>query len=181
MVTSKRSPKHNPKFLLSLALCASLLLAACNAATIITYINSALQVALEFVPLAVPGLPPAVTNYFSASLNCVDFAATEVASMDSNADKSLKITAQCAALVQAQMPPGTPQNIVALASRLATRIADIIAHLPQPVVAAGKAGAPKPVYMKLSDSDLAKLHDIAAQAAAAQAQIAAKAKAVRKP
>lgn len=174
MVTSHRSSKSS-KFYLTITLCLGLALTACAAATVISYIDSALQIALEFLPLAVPGLPPAVPAYFSSGLACVDFAATEVATMDSNAEKYAKVTAQCAALVSANMPPGTPANIVALASKLATKIADIISHLPQPpAVAAGKVGAPKPTYMKLSQGDVLKLHDIAARAKTAKAQLAAK-------
>lgn len=163
--------------LLTLALCASLLLAACSAATIISYINQGLQIALEFVPLAVPGLNPAITAYFSSGLGCVDFAATEVATMDTNAEKSAKITAQCAALVQANLPAGTPQNIANLASKLATKIADILAHLPASppptILANGKVGVRKPVYMKLSAGDVEKLHGIASKARAARQQLAA--------
>jgi len=181
MNTLRHPRARSPKFLLTLSLAATLLLSACSAATIISYINSALQIALEFLPLAVPGLPPAVPAYFSAGLSCVDFAATEVATMDSNAEKYAKVTAQCAMLVQANMPPGTPQNIVNLASKLATKIADIIAHLPQPTVASGKVGAGKPQYMKLSQDDVAKLHDIAAKAKAAHAELQQKFDPARKP
>lgn len=151
---------------------ALLSVAACSASTIISYINQGLQIALEFLPLAVPGLPPAVTTYFTSGLACVQVAADEVATMDSNAVKSAKITAQCAALVQANLPPGTPQNIVNLASKLATKIADILSHLPATSPTALAAG--KPVYMHLSKGDVAKLHSIAKQASEAKAKLAKK-------
>lgn len=145
---------------------------ACSATSVISYINQGLQIALEFLPLAVPGLPPAVTSYFSSGLACVQIAADEVATMDSNAVKSAKITAQCASLVQANLPPGTPQNIVTLASKLATKIADILSHLPTTPPTALAAG--KPVYMHLSKGAVDKLHSIAKQASEAKAKLAKK-------
>ncbi len=182
MITTQR---RSTNFLLVLALSAGMLMTACNAATIVSYINSALQIALEFLPLAVPGLPPQVPAYFTAGLQCIDFASTEVASTDTNAVKSAKITAQCASLVQANLPPGTPQNIVSLASKLATRIADLLAHLPATppapgVVAVKRTG--KPVSLSVTAApDVAQLKAISQQAKSAQAMIKDQVGAVRKP
>ncbi len=89
--------------------------------------------------------------------------------MDSNAVKSTKIAAQCSALVQPNLPAGTPQNVVLLASKLATKIADILSHLPATQPAAVAAG--KPVYMKLSAKDVGKLHDIARRAGEAKQKL----------
>ena len=147
-------------------------LAACSAATIISYIDAALQVALQASSLT-GVIPPVFTSYISAGLGCIDYAATETATMDSNAAKSANITAHCAALVTPALPPGLPQNLVTLANNLATKIADMLSHLPaQPPV--GGLAAGKPEYLKLSPSDRSKLAGIAAQAKAAEVKMEGK-------
>lgn len=185
---------HSPKiktlamsFMLAFSITVGLGLVACSAASIISYINSGLQIALEFLPLAVPGLPPAVTSYFQSGLVCVQMAADEMATTDPNIVKSTKIGAACAGLVQANMPPGTPQRIVDLASKLATRISDILAHLPKttPIPATATpapgtlsvpthAAAPKSKSESVAPmkaSDIQKLHNISDRAKAAHAQL----------
>lgn len=113
--------------ILSLSL-ACLLIVACSAATIISVIDQALQIAVEAA--SVTGvIPPAFADYVSAGLGCLDFASAELASTDDHATQVSKITAQCSALVSPTLPPGTAQNLVNLATKLAAAIQKILTQL----------------------------------------------------
>lgn len=180
MTTTRLSTMRHAHRLIAIAIL-SFALTACAALTALNYISSALNVVLEFVPI--PGLPPAVITYFSSAAGCVAFAAEEMATMDSDAVKGAKITAQCAALVQAKMPAGTPQYLVDLAAKLATKIADILAHVPSPTMSAnGKAvSAGKPTYTRVTEDERVKLSSMQARALAAKARIDATPTAVTTP
>lgn len=148
-----------------LAVALAILLAGCSALTIINYISAALDIVTQFVP--VPGLSPAVVNAFGAAAGCVAFAATEMASADTDAAKGAKITAECSAIVATKLPAGTPQTILDLFSRVVTKIADILAHVPSPPASPTARAA----STKLSPSDLARLNGIAARAKSEQSRI----------
>lgn len=107
-----------------------LLLMACGVATLLTILDTALSLASQAA--AVTGaVPPAYVAYVTAALGCVSFAGIELASMDTNGEKTGKIVAQCAALTAPGLPPGTPQNLVTLASKLGAQIAALIDALPK--------------------------------------------------
>ncbi len=146
----------------------ALVMAACGAATILMYIDDALQIALA--ASSVTGfIPPQFAAYISAGLGCIDFAATEVASGDTPVVEYTKVFAQCGALVKVDLP-GLPQNLVDLATNLATKIAQILTSLlPKPPPAAGKLAATKP--LKLTPAQLAHLKEVSDKAKAARADL----------
>ncbi len=146
----------------------ALVMAACGAATILMYIDDALQIAVEAA--SVTGfVPPQFAAYITAGLGCVDFAATEVQSGDTPADQYNKVFTQCGALVKVDLP-GLPPNLVDFATRLAVRISQILTSLLPKPVPAGKLAAAKP--MKFTPAQLAHLKDVSAKAKAAQALLA---------
>lgn len=147
-------------------LCA--LLVACSAATIISYIDEALQIAVEAGQIT-GVIPPQFAGYVSASLGCIDFAATEVASADTPADQYAKVFAQCGSLVKVNLP-GLPQNLVDFATRLATKIAQILTNLKTPSLKAVSANKP-PKPMVFSAEQRNHLHDISVSAKLAKAAL----------
>lgn len=141
-----------------IALC--LALWACpSVSTLVNYIDLALQAAVAAAG-ATGNIPPAYANYVATGLGCIDFAAKEMQSADTDPIKSAKIAANCAGLTAPNLPPGTSANLIAFAGQLASRIADMLAGLPPATPPPASVGAAAPRTTKLSSGDLAKLKAI---------------------
>jgi hypothetical protein len=136
------------------AVLAIVALAACGAADIVKVIDSAAQIGVEAATVA-GAIPPEYSAYVSAGLACIDNAAIEIASTtDTDAQKAAKVAGFCAGLAAPALPPGTPANLVALAGRLSTAIANILARTA--VGTKALPGKASPVTV-LSDRDRQQL------------------------
>lgn len=127
---------YRRKFL-SLFLVAVIGLAACSVASILSVLQVALSLASDAASVS-GSIPPEYIAYVDTALGCVDFAAMELASTDSDAVKTGKIVAQCANLTTPNLPPGTPQTLMTLASKLGAQIARLLAILPKTPVASSR-------------------------------------------
>lgn len=141
----------------------AVMLAGCALATIVQLVNAGVQIAEQAAAIT-GAIPPQYVAYVQAGSNCLAFVAIEQATADSPVVKYDKDAAQCAMLVSPVLPPGTPQNVVDMAGKLAAAIQNILANLkPAPVSTTARAAQEKP----LSASDLKALSVLADRAKAA--------------
>lgn len=141
-----------------------LFLAACTLAQITQVINAAVLIAEQAAAITGVNIPQAYLNYVSAASSCIAFAATEQASADSAAVKGTKITEQCAQHTSAALPPGTAQNLVTMAGKLAAAIQDILSHLPPPQAGLAASRSSPATAKSVSDADVRALKSLATRA-----------------
>jgi hypothetical protein len=142
----------------------ALLCSSCTAAQIVQVIDAAVTIGEEAAAAAGVNISLAYSAYVSAALNCISFAATEEGSSDPASTKYTQITAKCAQYASVALPPGTAQNLVNMAAKLALSIEGILAKLPKPAPLTARASPTGPV---LKPADVQKLHALAQRAEAA--------------
>lgn len=149
-----------------------LVLGACTLAQIVQTINAAVLIAEQAAAITGVNIPPQYFAYVSAASGCISFAATEQASTDSAPVKTTKITVACSKYTSAALPPGTAQNYVDMAGKLATAVQNILAQLPPAPSHAltGRAAAPAPAEVVLKPADVRALNSLAGRADLAKAK-----------
>lgn len=148
-------------------------------------VTNTLQLVIAAAEAAVSVASPAeavvVNPYLLAVSQATSFAASELASTDSTANKVEKIVNQFATIAAPQLPAGTPQKIVAVIKAVDTAVVNFLASIqvPSPTpsrlanahAAAVKVAAVTPKSIKVSAADLKKLAAIKARAEALAAKL----------
>lgn len=118
------------KILTALITLCGLLLQSCTSTSEIILLVDAALTAANLAAAVTGSLPPGYSADIQAGLTCITFVSTELASMDSAADKTLKINQACAADATMVLPPGTDQIYVSLLSALTASIVQILLQFP---------------------------------------------------
>jgi len=132
--------------------------------TLISLLENALVIGLEAASIS-GALPPNVQQGVDAVLGGIACASDELASTDSQAVKSARVTECFATAVIPALPPGTAQNVINLINRLTKAVGDILARA-KAVNATVRAQSEPQQPDVVSTEDAGKLGDIAKRARA---------------
>jgi hypothetical protein len=129
-----------------------LLLTGCNVSQVVQVINAGVQIAEQAAAVTGLNIPPQYFAYVALAAGCLSSAAAEETTSDSALLKFDKITQSCTQAASVTLPPGTAQNIAALAAKLAKAVQDVLAQVavkPAPNArTAAPAAAPPSVPTK---------------------------------
>lgn len=115
-----------------------------------------------------PATATKITNYLTAVSTATSYAATELQSSDTPAQKATKIVQEFASVTAPVLPPGTAQTIISVVQAVTQAVANFLASI-QP--ASAVSGSPA---LTLSSADRSKLQSIHARSEALKTRIAAR-------
>jgi len=151
---------------------------ACGQSQVTETLALVVAAASAAIDVADPALAPVVAPYLTGVTNAVDFAATELASTDTDAVKAAKIAQEFASVAAPNLPPGTALTIVTVIGAVATAVKNFLGTVAATsATLEGNAAyvesfAAKGKGLKMSSADQKAIAKIQVENAKARAKLA---------